>query len=119
MNTDIIHRINTLLLRACAAILLAAYITGLNSAIGKLLVILSVCGIFIVIGTAIILIVNKKWLISTLQEEQDPVFWPAILLLWLVEVQDKGGSAKGIIVLLVLFCLVIIAEIAIKIIKNH
>lgn len=118
MNTDIIHKINTLLLRACAAILLAAYIIGLNSAIGKLLVILSMCGIFIVIGTAIILIVNKKWLSSTLQEERDPVFWLAILLLWLVEAKNKGVPAKAIIVLLVLLSLVIIAEIAMKIIKK-
>lgn len=45
-------------------------------------------------------------------ENSDPVFWPAILLLWMSTEYVKGIQTSALIVMLCLFCLSIASPVA-------
>lgn len=101
--------------RACAAILLSAHILSLESVSGKILLILSMCILLVFLGILIMYIIKTGWremVEQIVNEDSDPVFWPAILLLWMSTEYVKGIQTSTLIVMLCLFCLSIASPVA-------
>lgn len=100
--------------KACAAILLSAHILSLESVSGKILLVLSMCILLIFLGILTMSIIKTGWremVEQIVNDDSDPVFWPAILLLWMSTEYVKGIQTSALIVMLCLFCLSIASPV--------
>lgn len=100
--------------RACATILLSAHILSFESVYGKILLILSMCILLIFFGILTMSIIKTGWremVEQIVNDDSDPVFWPAILLFWMSTEYVKGIQTSALIVMLCLFCLSITSPV--------